>query len=77
MDAVITGIIGGSGAALLVIFGGFVTKYNWDNIVDKNSFMFYWIMLLSALTVFQSYLVFTISMVLSESPRLGAEATPQ
>ena len=69
MDAVVTGLIGGSTVALLVVVGGAVAL--WTDLY-KNfytpSFIFTWLSILSALTVGQLYLTYVLASALSSAP---------
>jgi hypothetical protein len=67
MDAVITGIIGGGTASLLVVIGGMVAVSSnlWET-YSSPKLLFIWLIVLSALVVGQLFLTYTISTTFSE-----------
>ena len=69
MDAVINGLIGGATASLLIVVGGAVAVFSglWEK-MSSNYILFLWITLLSALTVGQLYLSYTVSSALMAVP---------
>ena len=69
MDAVITGLIGGGTASLLIIIGGFVALYSnlWERLSSPST-VFAWLFLLSALTIGQLVLTSLIVSALMEAP---------
>ena len=69
MDAVIQGIIGGSAASLLIVIGGAIAVFSgaWEKMTVGLS-LFIWLALLTALTVAQVFLTYTISTALAGSP---------
>ena len=76
MEAVTTGLIGGSVASLLVIVGGAVAL--GSNAWEKFStpyFFFAWMTILSGLTVGQLYLTYSLVSDFSASPTQTEKAT--
>ena len=69
MDAVINGLIGGATASLLIVVGGAVAVFSglWEK-MSSNYILFLWVTLLSALTVGQLYLSYTVSSALMAVP---------
>ena len=69
MDAVIQGIIGGSAASLLIVIGGAIAVSSgaWEKMTVGLS-LFIWLALLTALTVGQVFLTYTISSSLAATP---------
>ena len=69
MDAVIQGIVGGSVASLLIVIGGAIAVFSgaWEKMTVGLS-LFIWLALLTALTVAQVFLTYTISTALAGSP---------
>jgi len=76
MDAVVNGLIGGSVAGLLIVVGGVVALYS--DLYQKfstPSVVFAWISLLSALTVGQLYLTWSLVSSFAAAPSQTASAT--
>jgi hypothetical protein len=69
MDAVIQGIIGGAAASLLIVMGGTVAVFSgaWEKMTLGLS-LFIWMSTLTALTVAQLFLTYTISTALAAAP---------
>jgi hypothetical protein len=69
MDAVIQGIVGGSVASLLIVIGGAIAVFSgsWEKMTVGLS-LFIWLALLTALTVGQVFLTYTISTALAATP---------
>ena len=69
MDAVITGLIGGGTASLLLVVGGAVALYSdaWQKVSSPNM-IFAWLCLLSALTVGQLYLTYSLVSAFAATP---------
>lgn len=69
MDAVIQGIVGGSAASLLIVIGGAIAVFSgsWEKMTAGLS-LFIWLALLTALTVGQVFLTYTISTALAATP---------
>jgi len=69
MDAVVTGLIGGSTVAILVVVGGAVAL--WSNLSSNftsPSTIFLWMSFLSALTLGQLYLTYVLVSAFSATP---------
>lgn len=76
MDAVVTGLIGGSTVAILVVVGGAVAV--WSDLYKKfsgESTVFVWLSFLSALTLGQLYLTYTLVSAFAAAPSQTAKAT--
>lgn len=69
MDAVLQGIIGGASASLLIVIGGAIAVVSgaWEKWTVGLS-LFIWISMLTALTVGQLFLTYTISAALAAAP---------
>ena len=69
MDAVITGLIGGGTASLLIVIGGVVALYSdmWMKFTSPTA-IFTWLFILSALTVGQLFLTWQIASAVSVAP---------
>ena len=76
MDAVVNGLIGGSVAGLLIVVGGVVALYS--DLYQKfstPSVLFAWVSLLSALTVGQLYLTWSLVSSFAAAPSQTTSAT--
>jgi hypothetical protein len=72
MEAVITGIIGGGTAGLLIVVGGIIASNSdlWQK-YSSPQLVFIWLVLLSALVVGQLFLTYTIASTFAEvSPQI-------
>lgn len=69
MDAVITGLIGGGTASLLLVVGGLVALYSgiYEKFTGPNV-VFAWLSVLSALTIGQLVITYTVITTFSEAP---------
>lgn len=69
MDAVTTGLIGGSVASLLVVVGGAVALASnaWEK-MSSPYILFSWLVVLSGLTVGQLYLTYCLVSEFAASP---------
>ena len=76
MDAVITGLIGGGTASLLLIVGGAVALYSdlWQRVSSPQT-VFAWLCLVSALQVGQLYLTYSLVSTFAEGPSQTTRAT--
>jgi len=76
MDAVITGLIGGGTASLLLIVGGAVALYSnlWQRVSSPQT-VFAWLCLVSALQVGQLYLSYCLVTAFAEAPSQTTRAT--
>ena len=69
MDAVITGLIGGGTASLLLVVGGLVALFTdtWQK-ASSPQILFCWLCLLSALQIGQLYLTYILVSAFVEVP---------
>jgi len=69
MDAVITGLIGGGTASLLLVLGGAIALFTdvWKSMVSWKIF-FAWLSLLSALMIGQLYLTYVLVSTFAAAP---------
>ena len=76
MDAVVTGLIGGGTASLLLVVGGAVALYSdlWQR-VSSPSTIFAWLCLVSAMQVGQLYLSYCLVSAFAEAPSQTTRAT--
>ena len=76
MDAVITGLIGGGTASLLLVVGGAVALFTdtWQRVSDPRV-IFSWLCFLSALQVGQLYLTYVLVSAFAEVPSQTEKAT--
>ena len=76
MDAVITGVIGGGAASLLIVVGGAVALYSnlWQRL-SSPYILFAWMTLLSGLQVGQLFLTYMLVSAFAEAPSQTAGAT--
>ena len=78
MDAVVTGLVWGSVASLIVVVGGAGALLT--NVWEKYStpyVLFVWLTLLTALTIGQLYLTVFVSSALAEAPKQTEKAVVQ
>ena len=75
MDAVVTGLIGGSTVSLLLIVGGGVALYSglWEKMSSPN-IIFAWLCLLTALTIGQLYITYITITTFAAVPQQDANA---
>jgi uncharacterized membrane protein (UPF0182 family) len=76
MDAVASGLIAGSSAAILIVFGGAVAYSStiWEKFMTAP-LIFAWLVLLSALTIGQLGTTIIILQKLSAAPSQAKDAT--
>jgi hypothetical protein len=76
MDAVVTGLIGGSTVAILVVVGGAVALWSnmYSNFTSPSS-VFMWMSFLSALTLGQLYLTYVLVSAFAAAPSQTEKAT--
>ena len=76
MDAVVTGLIGGSTVAILVVVGGAVALWSnsYANFTSPTS-VFMWMSFLSALTLGQLYLTYVLVSAFAAAPSQTEKAT--
>jgi hypothetical protein len=69
MDAVVTGLIGGSVTSILVIVGGLISVYSgmWERYTHPNIVMT-WLTVLTGLTLGQLYLSYSIASAVAAAP---------
>ena len=75
MEAVVTGLIGGSTVAVLVVVGGAVAL--WSNAYERfssPSYVFMWMCFLSSLTLGQLYLTYVLVSAFAAAPSQTATA---
>jgi hypothetical protein len=78
MDAVVTGLIGGTAISLILFFGGIVTMSTTFGETMKNpNIIGIWLVLLTALIAGQIFLTYTITSALSVAPPQTKLSTPQ
>jgi hypothetical protein len=76
MDAVVTGLIGGGTAALLIVVGGVVALFSnlWEK-VSSPRVIFAWLCLVSALQVGQLFLSYNLVSTFAAAPSQTEKAT--
>ena len=78
MDAVVTGLIGGSVTSILVIVGGLISVYSgmWERYTNPNIVMT-WLTILTGLMLGQLYLTYSLVSTFAAAPAQTAQATAE